>query len=272
MGAQVQGEGVEALHQIQQARVAAAGRHHRAVGSHHGRGGVLQGGVAQFRPGAGQILADAGGVAVTGDVLGQGVDLRRCVTQGLGHRAHGRPGRHGVHIRHHRHVLSAEGAVDVVDDLVATLGAEIHVDVRHLPPVGVEEALEEEVVANRVGGGDVEGVADDGVTGAPAPRAVDAALPCPAHDVVHHQEVVGETHALDHGQLLLQELHRPRRHRPVHACQSPEATFGQQRVSRLTPRDGHLREVVGAQVEVHGAALRDQGRGIEGREGGGCGG
>ncbi len=70
VGAQVQREGVETLHQVEEAGVA---------------GPVLQRRVAQFRPSAGQVLPDAGRVAVAGHVTGEGVDLVGGEAQGFGH-------------------------------------------------------------------------------------------------------------------------------------------------------------------------------------------
>ena len=230
--AQVDGEAVETLHQVEEGPVA---------------GLVLQRALGQFGPLAGQVVAHLGGVAVTGHVLGEGVDLGGSEAHRLGRDAHGHAWRHGVDVGHHGHVLVTEGVVDVVDDLVAAGAAEVHVDVGHLPTVGVEEAFEEQVVTDGLRGGDVEHVTHQGVAGRAAAAAGDASRPGPAHDVVHHQEVVGESHLLDHGELVVEEFQRSGRHRPVEALHPPEAALGQQRVGGLTGRDGHLGEVVGAE-------------------------
>ena len=157
--AQVHGEGVEALDQVEEARVAAFGRAgapgvkppcRRAPAACGAGGRVLQRRVAQLRPGAGQVLADAGGVPVPGHVLGEGVDLGGGESQGLGHDPDRRAGAHGVDVGHHSHVFVSESLVDVFDHLVPARGTEVHVDVGHLAAVGVEEPLEQQVVADRL--------------------------------------------------------------------------------------------------------------------------
>jgi len=50
----------------------------------------------------------------------------------------------------------SESLVDVLDHFVPARGTEVHVDVGHLPAVGIEEALEQQVVANRLAGRDIE--------------------------------------------------------------------------------------------------------------------
>ena len=144
------------------------------------------------------------------------------------------------------------------------LRAEVDVDVGHLPAVGVQEAFEKEVVAERLGGRDVEHVADQRVARRPPPRAGDALGAGPADDVVHHQEVVGEAQPLDHLQLVLEQGDGRGRHRAVEALDPAEAALGQQRVGGLVRRDGHLGEVVGAEFQVDLAARGDQGRACPG--------
>ena len=61
--------------------------------------------------------------------------------------AHRAAGRHRVDGRDHRDVLVTEALVDEVDDLVAAGRVEVDVDVGHLTALGVEEPLEEQVVA-----------------------------------------------------------------------------------------------------------------------------
>ena len=87
--------------------------------------------------------------------------------------------------------LPAVAAVDVLDHLLAPLVLEVDVDVRRLPPLARDEALEQEVDPGRVDGGDAEAVADRGVGGGAPPLAEDALLPGEAHDVVHGEEIGG---------------------------------------------------------------------------------
>ena len=60
--------------------------------------------------------------------------------------AHGAAGGHRVDGGDHRDMLVAEALVDVLDHLVAAARVEVHVDVGHLAPLGVEEPLEEQIV------------------------------------------------------------------------------------------------------------------------------
>src|SRR5699024_9876636 len=56
------------------------------------------------------------------------------------------------------HVVRAVLPVDVVDDLLAALVAEVHVEVGHTDPLGVQKALEDQVVADGVDVGDADAV------------------------------------------------------------------------------------------------------------------
>jgi hypothetical protein len=100
----------------------------------------------------------------------------------IGH--HGRPARVGL-----EHV--AEGVGPFVP-------WEVHVDVRRIAASHIEEALEEEVVLQRIHVGDAQAVTDDaGRRGPPAagPGGV-------GNDVVDHQEVAGEALGPDDVQLV----------------------------------------------------------------------
>ncbi len=80
---------------------------------------------------------------------------------------------------------------------------EVHVDVGHRPPAGVEEALEQEVVLDRVEFGDAQAVGDGAPSCRPTTRADPNALFAGMVDEVpHDQEVAGEAHVLDHLQLV----------------------------------------------------------------------
>src|SRR5690606_28985543 len=53
--------------------------------------------------------------------------------------------------------------VKVLDDLLAPLVLEVDVDVRRLPALAADEALEEQIAVRRVDLGDAQAVADRGV-------------------------------------------------------------------------------------------------------------
>ena len=69
---------------------------------------------------------------------------------------------------------AAIAAIDILDDFLAPLMFEIHVDVGRLAPLGVEEALEQHVDLGGIDGGDAQGVTDRGIGGRAAPLAQNA--------------------------------------------------------------------------------------------------
>ena len=104
-----------------------------------------------------------------------------------------------------RHVAAAVLLGDVVDHALAAGHGEVDVDVRHGLSARVQEALEEQRVADRVEIGDVQAVGDERPGGRPAARPDrDAVGAGEADEVPHDQEVVGEAHLLDRLQLELE--------------------------------------------------------------------
>ena len=101
-----------------------------------------------------------------------------------------------------RDVVGAVPVGHVLDDLVAAAHVEVHVDVGHLLALGVQEALEDQPVPQRVEVGDPQAVRDHRAGGRPAARAdPDAALAREPDQVPDDQEVAGEPHVPDDGQL-----------------------------------------------------------------------
>ena len=70
-----------------------------------------------------------------------------------------------------RHLVRAVFRLDIVDHLVAPVLAEIDVEVRHRHPFGIEEALEQQVEAQRVEIGDGEGIGNERAGARAAPRS-----------------------------------------------------------------------------------------------------
>ena len=68
-------------------------------------------------------------------------------------------------------VLAAVLAGDVVDDLAAAALAEVDVDVGQRHALGIEEALEDQVVLDRIDVGDPQAVGDEAAGGRAAARA-----------------------------------------------------------------------------------------------------
>ncbi len=93
---------------------------------------------------------------------------------------------------------------DVLDHLTAPALVEVDVEVGHRDAVGVEEALEDQPVHERVEVGDPHRVGDHRArAGAAARPDPDAVVLRPVDEVGDHQEVAGEPHRGDHADLEL---------------------------------------------------------------------
>ncbi len=101
---------------------------------------------------------------------------------------------------------------NVLDDFLATLVLEVHVDIGRLVAFVAQEALEQYADVLRVDLGDPQRITDDGVRGRAAALAQDGLFlraiigqfrARPLGDLVHRQEEMFVTLALDQRQLLL---------------------------------------------------------------------
>ena len=121
--------------------------------------------------------------------------------------AHRRAGSHRPERDDLRDAVATVLLRDVVDHAVAPVDREVDVHVRHRLAPRVEEALEEQVVADRVDVGDLEAVRGERAGGAAASRADrDPVLVREADEVPDDQEVVREPHLANRLQLELQAL------------------------------------------------------------------
>ena len=93
---------------------------------------------------------------------------------------------------------------DVVDDLFAAVILKVHVDVRHLLALHVEESLEDEAVRKRVDIGNAEAVEDEACRGAAAHGEEYVALVHELRDVPDDEEVVGEVGLPDDFELVVE--------------------------------------------------------------------
>ncbi len=93
-------------------------------------------------------------------------------------------------------------ALDVGDDLVTPVHAEVDVEVRHAHALRIEEALEQKVVRNRIEIGDAHRVGDDRAGARAAAWAHgNSRLLRVANEVPHDEEVPGEVHLRDDVEL-----------------------------------------------------------------------
>ena len=132
------------------------------------------------------------------DGLGDAVDVAVAHAQHAPGVAQHRLGRHGAVGDDLADLVAAVAAGHVVDHLVAAVHAEVDVEVRHRHAFGIEEALEQELVAQRVEVGDAQRPGHQRAGARAATRADrDALAPRPVDEVGDDQEVAGETHAHD---------------------------------------------------------------------------
>ncbi len=128
------------------------------------------------------------------------------------HVAHHRLGGHGTEGDDLGHRLATVLAGGVLDDPVPPLHAEVHVEVGHGHPLRVQEALEQQVVLQRVQIGDQQRVGHQRAgPGTPARPHRNAVVLGPLDKVHHDQEVARKAHLGDDVQLKVQAIviHRP---------------------------------------------------------------
>ena len=144
------------------------------------------------------------------------------------HTAHvpdGVAGCHGTKGDDLRHMIRTVFAVDVVDDLLSALVAEVHIEIRHTDALRVQKALEDQVIADGVDIRDAHAVGSNTARAGAASRPHRDALTFCKIDIVPHDEVVvGIPHGLDHADLVFQAVDVGLRHvRAVAALQAVPA-------------------------------------------------
>ena len=181
------------------------------------------------------------------DQLGELVALAVLVAEHAGGVARRRAREHLAEGDDLRDRLAAVLLDDVLHHALTAADGEVDVDVRHRHALGVEEALEEQVVAQRIEVGDPQGVGDDRAGGRAAARADrDAVVLRPLDEVPHDQEVGVEAHRVDDAELELHALRRPRpaaAGRSGRACPPRRGRGG--RPSRPRPRAGSAGSAAG---------------------------
>ena len=159
-----------------------------------------------------------------------------------------------------RDVLGMIALADIGDGLLAAGRTEVDVEVGHGHAVGVQEALKEKVVAQRIDVRDADGIGDDAADARAAPRPDGDIVQARPVDVVpHDEEVIGKAHLDDDGELVLGALSYFLRDDGIALGKplpgEPRQVLGRGRaVVRRVERDERL--------VVHGVAVRLQ---VEGR-------
>ena len=188
--------------------------------------------------------------------LGHAIDQRTRKAQRIAHLAHRRAGAVGDDVADHAGVLRAVAVVDVLDHLLAARRCEVDVDVGIGGATLVDEAFEEQLVADGVHAGDAERVGHDGVAGAAAALGGDAALAGEAHEVPADEEELGQAGALDDLQLVCHLLEGARRDgvvAPAHAVVAQALEIGER---RFAAGYREAREAVALELQRHPAARR----------------
>lgn len=157
----------------------------------------------------------------------------------------------------------------IVDDPIPVFHAEVHVEIRHGDALGIQEALEQQVVLDRVQVRDFEGVGNQGAGPGPAPRSHrDVIVLGPADEVGDDQEVTREAHLVDDAEfqfqalvIALAPLVEVGRSAADDAFQAPfQSLFGfhgEEFLHGHPFREREIREMALAQVQLQIAALGD---------------
>ena len=202
---------------------------------------------------------------VHGDGLGDYVGLLVAVAQHPAHVPDDAAGGHGAEGDDLADVVLPVLFRHVVDDLLAALVAEVHVDVGHGDPFRVQEALKEQLIAQRVQFRNVQAVGDDAAGPAAAARADHDAVGLGVADKIpHDEEVIHIAHLDDGGKLILHPLAGVLTVRGVPLFKALPAQAAQHFLRRFPGVDGEAGQVDGGKVEIDPAAFRDFLRPLDG--------
>src|SRR5439155_10351432 len=106
------------------------------------------------------------------------------------------------------HALLAVFLADVIDHVFAPFLAEIDIDIGRLAAVRIEEALEEQVVFERIDVAELEHVADERAARRAAGAGRNALADRETDEIPDDEKVAGEAHAADDVQLMMEALER----------------------------------------------------------------
>ena len=193
-----------------------------------------------------------------GDHLGHRVGLGIAHVQHAADVPHDRLGGHCAEGDDLRDVICAVAPGDVIDHFAAPLVVKVDVQIGHGDAFGVQEALEEQVVFERIDGGDVQAVAGQRTGAAAAPGADEyAVLLGEVYIVPDDEEVVHIAHALDDRQFVIEPLARVLPVGGVMALKALLAERAQIIFGRRALGQREARQVRRLEVELHMAALGD---------------
>src|SRR5579883_69036 len=140
-----------------------------------------------------------------GDELGDAVDVAVRHVESAAHVLDGGFGGHGIEGDNLRDLLASILAGDVFDDFAAAVHVEVDINVGHGDALGIEKALEEQRVLERIDIGDFHDIADQRAGGGAAAGADrNVMLAGVADEVPNDEEVSRELHLLDDGKLAFE--------------------------------------------------------------------
>ncbi len=200
------------------------------------------------------------------DGLGDAVALAVRHAHDAGNVADGGAGQHCAEGDDLSHVVGAVFAADVVDDFFPAPILEVDVDIGHRHAVRVEEALERQLVVDRVHRGDPQGVGDDRARGRAADGDGDMLLAGERGEIGHDQEVAGVAHPADDVQLVVETGLQLGRDRAVAAGQTGLAFLLQPGLDRLALGHRKARDPQLAEGQLQVDHLRDGSRPSDGIE------
>ena len=163
----------------------------------------------------------------------------------------------GHDITDHPGPLRSVFFVDVLDDLLPMGGREVDIDVGRRRHLLMEEALEEQVVLDRIDPRDAEQVGDDAVRRRATPLARDAARPGKPHQVPVDEEELGKAGLVDDVELFLQAGRDLGGDRMIFLPHGVLAQPVQKGVRRLPRRDREPGKARAHQVEAEAATPRN---------------
>ena len=154
---------------------------------------------------------------------------------------------------------------DVSDNFVSTPLIEVHVDVRHLFALGIQEPLEDQPVLEGVQIRDPQRVADDRSRRRSSSWSdPDPMIPGVPDEIPHDEEVPRKPHPLDHGELVLDPRSHIVRVVAISLSGSRVDQFPKVAVQRLAGRRVEPRQVQVTEPEIELARLGDGQGGVAG--------
>ena len=97
----------------------------------------------------------------------------------------------------------------VIDQHVALIIWEVHVDIRHRHALWVQETLEEQVVADRLNVGHHQGIADDRASSAATHIPPDVLFTAKSNQIPHDDHIAAKAHRDNRVDLELEALTQP---------------------------------------------------------------